>query len=402
MSDAPTSLLEDRVRDTYRAVTTRTTYATVPSIATVDAPAPAPVRTRRRPIVAVVGIAVVVALVLGVLAFVERDDDSTPRPAEPPVDTGPIFPPVKTHVGPNLYLVPSAIPMGFHLSSARSGFPNSSGSSGPPMTTTQVWAKLGGAGRVLGAFRVSWGPVEYALDAHESQAVVNQVDQLRELGFTPIDVGGHDGWRRGGSAAFVEDDMLVSVDGSRDSHWGKWSDTLTSRQVLDIARGLERTRTGSYRVTSRPRGYRLAADGLQDMRTTGTDVRRLVYSDGAGRGFFVELTNDTTTPPGASLDWPNDTRVVEIRGVPAVSAPFLSGGNSLPCSVEGTLPCTINRDGPGLPDTTRYLQWLEPDGTRVTVITVDLGDDAVFEIARSLRQVSQDGWDQLVAPVPRR
>ena len=340
--------------------------------------------------VALVGVALVVALVIGVLAFVDRDHTSVPRPTTPPVDTGPIFPPVQTHVGPERYLVPSEVPEGYSLVRAATDGPSVIASSGEG-GTYQNWIKLDRDGRPVGAFQIGWRPT----------------DQASWGAVEPLDVNGHPGfWATElQSVVWEQDGQTVYVNAFQPGSFGDWPEQLPRAAVERIARGLVREGADRFALPSAPDGYRLAVE-FPSTVTQGVRARLLVYSDGADHGFSVQLVDDTDAPPGLALTHAQ-ARLVDVRGVQGVSSPFLNGGGGTDCRRTDAFRCDA-QDGAGggprlstaVPGSARYLQWLEPDGTRVTITTVGMGDDAVFTIASSLRDAAQAEFEQLVASAP--
>jgi hypothetical protein len=68
------------------------------------------------------------------------------------------------------------------------------------------------------------------------------------------------------------------------------------------------------------------------------------------------------------------------------------GGDGSGCASIDAFLCANDR--PGVL-TNNYVQWLEPDSTRVTLSGVGVSGDQLLQIARSLEQLSPEPWESL-------
>jgi hypothetical protein len=101
--------------------------------------------------------------------------------------------------------------------------------------------------------------------------------------------------------------------------------------------------------------------------------------------------DNTENPPGMALAQ-SDAQLVDARGQRAVLTPSLNGGDVSGCSQIDLFICTSGPD-----DTSHtYLQWLEPDSTRVTITAVGLTNEQVLELARNLEPITTEEWQTII------
>ncbi len=251
----------------------------------------------------------------------------------------------------------------------------------------------------LAGFTLSWGPQDLA----DSQLpiprpTIGHQDALTAYGNAePITVNGYRGvWAEYvQTVAWEQDGKVISISGQMDNWTGKWSEHLTRSDLEAIASTVVRLDDGTYRVNTVPAGYQLAATTL-GFTSPGNNERRLVYSDGNGHGLAIQLVDNTQDPPGVALGLGGaGARLVTVRGQRAVQTQFLNGGDGSGCVNIDTFLCAI--DQPGVL-TNNYVQWLEPDTTRVTLTGVGVSGDQLLQVARSLEQVSPQHWEDLTKP----
>jgi hypothetical protein len=172
--------------------------------------------------------------------------------------------------------------------------------------------------------------------------------------------------------------MLVTVGGATDGPiTGPWPEHLTRDELENIAAHLVRDPAGRYTLTEIPTGFQLSAEE-PSFASDGKNARDLVYSNGAGRGFDIQLVDDSQQPPGVKLVNP-PARLITIRGQRAVSTPYLNGGPG--CSTADLFLC----------GDVAHLSviWTEPDNTTVIVAAVGITEAQLLAIARSLEPVQR-------------
>jgi hypothetical protein len=386
--------LTDRVRSTLHAVTSSTTYCEPPAIGTAETGRGAP----RRLIVAAAALLLVLVVVATVALVRPTGDRTRIDRLVPPGDEQPIFPDVVPHQGAPLLLVPQSVPEGFHLLYATGPDPNRPGSSygSGANSTYQSWVKLDPTGtRPVAGMTLAWGPADLAdtqLPLGGGPTIGHQ-DALTAYGNAePLTVNGHSGvWAEYlQTVAWEQDGKAISVSASMDNWTGAWPEHLTRADLEAIAASVIRLGDDTYQMTNPPAGFRRAATSPGWIKT-GDNARRLVYTDDNGRGFAIQLVDNTQAPPGAALTVAV-ARLTDVRGQRAVQTPFLNGGDGSGCSTIDSFLCS--NSGPGNLDG-NYLQWLEPDSTRVTLTGVGISTDQLLDIARSLHEVGTEDWDTL-------
>jgi hypothetical protein len=363
----------------------------------VRAPGPLQPNARRpkRALVAVGAFAAILAIVLAVVAARIADDSGHLRRVVPPSEQ-PLFPDVMDHTGPELFLSPQRVPTGYNLLFA-SGPDNTISSGGSPAgpAVNQYWVHLDSTGtRPDTGFTLGWGPAERSpndsLPPGFPELPSKVIDGYRG-GATPITVAGRTAYWSPHSSylAWEQHGQVVVLEALLDKPPDFWPRHLTQADVLAIAERVVRNRDGSYRIAKPPTGYRLAAE-VPNIASTGINARKLVYSDGNNTGFSIHLIDNTEFPPGVAFSAPN-TQLVNVHGQPAVLRHALNGGDESGCVAIDAFLCSIN-----LGDRTfTYLQWLEPDSTRVTITAVGLTDDQVLGLGRTLTSISASDWKKL-------
>jgi hypothetical protein len=221
-------------------------------------------------------------------------------------------------------------------------------------------------------------------------------DALAEYraGGTPVEVRGHDGLLSTGDGWLVWEEhpgQVVYVSAKQVPPYGYNAAALSASVLEQVAASLQPRADGGFRVTA-PTGFVYVSEwpltGFE-----GTHPRAAVYVGPGGAGFQVHLVDDTEQPPGSS-PLLADNRRVDINGAAAMFSRFL------------TTPPVVEVDGAPLFDgATRYLQWIDAAGTRVTISARHLDDAQMLSIARSLVPVSAATWvhylEHGTAPNPR-
>ena len=396
MSRTPDDTLEDRLRNALAARGDTYVEQSPPPIEARDRPTRRAHRPKRA-LVAVGAFTAVLAIVVAVVAINASDDASRPTKLVPPSER-PLFPDVVKHEGPELLLSPQQVPAGYHLLLATGPDANSGGSSGSigGPTTLQYWVQFDATGTTpQRGFSLGWGPADPAesnsLPPGLSVPHGDALDGYR-LGATLVTIAGHDAYwsPRLDALAWEQNGQLVVVEARTDGPLGTWPAHLSQADVQAIAEQVVRNADGTYQLASPPAGYRLAAQ-VPSLASTGTNTRRLIYSDGNGHGFSVQLVDDTETPPGVALMWPG-AQLVTVRDQTGVLTSFLNGGDGSGCPAIDAFLCSSAV--PGTSDHT-YLQWLEPDSTRVTITAFGLTDQQVLDIGHSLSTISPADWKKL-------
>jgi hypothetical protein len=358
-----------------------------------------PRRLRARTALVIGAFAAVLAIVVAVVAVSTSGDGGHLRKVVPPSEQ-PLFPDVVNHTGPELLLSPQTVPAGYQRLLATGPDLHGtvrSGSFGGQMTT-QYWVRLDATGtNPQSAFTVAWGP------AHIDEA---QQQLQQQMGFpptsgdalapyrndgTPITVAGHQAyWSPLGMIAWEQNNQIVVVASGTNSWVGTWPTVLAQADVEAIAGQVERNSDGAYTLNKPPAGFQLAGQAA-NTDNPGTNERRLVYSDGNNHGFAIQLTDNTQTPPSVALSWPG-AQLVRVRNQTAVLTQFLNGGDGSGCATIDAFICTTQQVG--VLNST-YLQWLEPDTTRVTITGVGLTEQQLLDIGRSLITITPEDWKQL-------
>ena len=388
--------LEDLLRSTYRAVTTSSVYT---------APPPTPFSntspSRRAPrgvVVAAAALVVVLAIVGTAVLLSGTENGSNLRPLGP-VDEQPLFPDVVPHQGPELLLAPQYVPDGYQLVSASGPDPSAGGGGGALNETISQWVKLDVSGTVpVSAFSLGWGPLDFADEVHPPTpgppVSVQHQDAIASAanreGAESITVNGHRGvWstEQGPMIEWEQDGQALTLAAATDAQGPTWSEHLSRAQIEALARTVVRRDDGSFQVDAPQEGFRLAGS-QPGYVAIGTNVRRLVYRDSTlGHGFTIQFVQDTQVPPGIALSQGGSTsRLVDVRGQRAVQTRYLSS-----CSSADQIICDLPPD----PGNHNYVQWLEPDSTRVTLFALGVNGDELVRIARSLQPITAEQWDAL-------
>jgi hypothetical protein len=133
------------------------------------------------------------------------------------------------------------------------------------------------------------------------------------------------------------------------------------------------------------------------MASEGANTRTMIYQDSQGRGLEVRVADAVERSPGSALSAVGsggigaDPHIVDVRGHHAVAARVaLNGGGSY--SARTTFMIGANQT----------VAWREPGDVTVTVNGVGLTEDEVLAVARGLRRVDAEGWDEVLALAPGR
>jgi hypothetical protein len=262
-------------------------------------------------------------------------------------------------------------------------------------TFWQHWVRLDPTGtRPLTGFSIGWGPSDLSkaprLTPEIPEPQGDALDAYRG-GATPITIAGHAAYwspeRK--TIAWDQDAQIVVVKAWINSGLGAWPVQLTQANIEAIAREIVRNPDRTYRLAHRPTGYRLAAQ-VPNIASSGINPRRVVYSDGNNHGFAIRLLDNTEVPPGVDLLTPG-AQLVKVGKQTAVFRHTLNGFNETACGAIDAFLCSVN-----LGDRTfTYLQWLEPDSTRVTITAVGLTDQPVLSLGRGLTRITPTDWKEL-------
>jgi hypothetical protein len=158
-------------------------------------------------------------------------------------------------------------------------------------------------------------------------------------------------------------------------------------QVLDevVARS-----DGGVLLAAGPEGFELVGE-WPGVASEGTNPRVLAYGEPDVRGFQLQIVDDSELPPSTSL-FAAAARRVTVRGNEGVATPHLFSRPSL-----------FDPDSVFLANADRYVQWVEPDGERVTLSALGMTDAEVLALADSLEVVDAEAWSALqddLAPEP--
>jgi hypothetical protein len=375
-------------------------------------------RDRRRAWIAAAAVAVVVALLVASFAIVRASTSDNSARVKPIDDRGTpqaIFPTPAPHTGAELYLVPSAVPAGYSLLRAYGPATLLGGyGSFPGSGRGQSWVRVDAAGVPVASFGIGWQPtdVRAAAAASPNFGMWNidpqQLPADALAGYddaVPADIAGTPGiWsERLQTYGWIVDDQTVTVTAANDSPYGAWPQRVTQEQLLAIAEAVVRRPDGGFTLGAAPAGFQLAGE-QPSWITVGENTRKLVYSDGAQHGIAISLDDNSDVSPGITLAQP-EAKLVAVRTVPAVFTPFANGGDGHGCVNVDLFMCGTDLSAPAHTPSDRfatYVQWLEADGTLVTVTGVGLDASAVLDIARNLHEVSEAEWQQLVTSTPNR
>ncbi len=337
-------------------------------------------RERRRSRLLVTAFAVVLVVVLAVSAvLISRGSDPLPRRRVDVITTPPApgdLPRPVRHVdgraraGVPLFLVPDQLPAGLRLLRVTGGNQpgrEESRAATPGVERFQQWTKFDASGtRPVETFSLQWG-----------------LGVSQDFDPTPVTVRGVHGsyWGRVHTLSWDEPPgRPVVVSG----------DALSLEDLLAIADGLDARPDGGFDMSRAPDGYVEVAEG-PGTASEGTNLRNVIYWDGAGRGFDVRVVDGTQAPPGASLSPFFGDRLVEVRGHHAVVGPRLASAGLV-----------SDQQTAFLQSANQFVQWLEPGNVRVTVSGVGLSEDEVLAVAEGLRAVDAEQWEQLLVQAPGR
>ena len=158
-------------------------------------------------------------------------------------------------------------------------------------------------------------------------------------------------------------------------------------QILDdvVARA-----DGGVLLPAGPEGFELVGE-WPGVASEGTNPRVLAYGEPDVRGFQLQIVDDSELPPSTSL-FAAAARRVTVRGNEGVATPHLFSRPSL-----------FDPDSVFLANADRYVQWVEPDGERVTLSALGMTDDEMLALADGLEVVDAEAWSALqetLAPDP--
>jgi hypothetical protein len=274
------------------------------------------------------------------------------------------------------YLLPRQVPAGFTLVRTADG--TAAGSPTPrEWTRTQRWARFDPTGAPIAEIDVQWGRAPQTAGSRPADAL----EQYR-VGGTPVTVRGHDGLVSPEDGWLVWEERpseIVYVTAKAVPAYGQNAPALP-RTVLDqVAASLRQRADGGFDVTNAPSGFvRLAewpATGYE-----GVQPRAALYEGVQGRAFQVHLVDASQQPPGSSPLLAENRRV-NINGANGMLTRFLT-----------TPPVVLVDGAPLFSGGTRYLQWIDDEGTRVTISGHGLDDPTLVEIARSIAPVDAATW----------
>ena len=343
---------------------------------------------RRMPRPALVGIAIVVVLaVVASSLLLLRDPAASPSPSNlVPVlpNENPyrdLFQSTPARPGdPTTFLVPGFLPAGMQPLEITGGFePDRVTSRGgsPSTKHQQTWVRFDTTSeRPAEVIIVSWGP-----------GTTDPLAGTRNQG-TRVDLRDTTGYLRPHQGSLTWEEpagQLVSVT----------AETLDRAEIVAMADAFER-HGEDFTVAEAPAGFVQVTDD-PGMASDGTNARTMIYKDAQGRGLEIRVADAVERSPGASLSdvGPGaigaDPHVVDVRGHHAVVARIaLNGGGAY--NARTTFMVGANQT----------VQWREPRNVTVTVNGVGLTEAEVLAVARGLRRVDADGWDEVLALAPGR
>ena len=278
--------------------------------------------------------------------------------------------------------------------------------------------KLDASGTPQAAFTVGWQPTNTRAATKPDPRLPTQLQQNLPTDALsayadgePVTINGTPGYYSSfvHTLAWHDGSQTITVMGNADSWVGTWPDVLTEAQLLDIAHAVHRSHDG-YTVAPAPEGFRLAGEQRTPNPTTPSSTtsyaHRLVYADGNGRGFAVNVGGPTYESVGASLAEP-PARLRTVHGQPAVLTPFVNGGDGAGCTTADMFICGATSNGQVVPPGqlfATYLQWIERSHV-ITITGIGLDDATLVRIGQGLHKTSQEKWNQLaltVSPTPAR
>ncbi|MGH9048842.1 MAG: hypothetical protein ACRDY4_03840 [Acidimicrobiia bacterium] len=238
---------------------------------------------------------------------------------------------------------------------------------------------------------IQWGPGVAALDSipglptASTEAPPEDLLEPYRRDSVPAAVRGREGLysERLGSLVWEEPEgQVVNVSGTQ-SPEGIQDPGITPlppELLHQVAEALAPREDGGFDLPTPPAGFEFAAE-FPGFASTGTDLRSITYRGLYERGVRIQMVDNTDTPPGTNFYF-SSARRTEVRGRPALLTPFLNGGDG-----EGYGQSTFFMGATNL-----FLQWLEPNGTRVTISGVGLSESELRAIAEGLESVDQPSW----------
>jgi hypothetical protein len=374
--------------------------------------APLPSGRRRlpgapRPVLVALALSLVLALAIGGAVALLKGNEGSEQPTRDrtPADPDGLFGdrqglPTDPNA-PTVFLVPGTLPDGFQLVQVTGGGRPSTvgGSAGSPeVDRVQRWVRLDDANeRPAEVLSIQWGPGAAALDSIPGLPTASTgapPDDLLEPyrhNSVPATIRGHEGLYSLGGLVWEEPQgQVVSVSGTKSPEGIQDPSIAPLPQELlqQVAEALTPREDGGFDLPAPPADFEFAAE-FPGYASTGTNVRSITYRGPYERGVRIQMVDNTDAPPGANFYF-SSARRTEVRGRPALLTPFLNGGDG-----EGYGQSTFFMGAANL-----FLQWLEPNGTRVTISGVGLSETELRAIAEGLAPVDQPSWmalqDQVV------
>ena len=141
---------------------------------------------------------------------------------------------------------------------------------------------------------------------------------------------------------------------------------------------------GGVTLSTPPEGFELVGEWPGEA-SPGANQRLVAYGvPDEGRGFQVQVVDDSDLPPGVGLG-SSAARLVTVRGNEGVSAPRRTDEPRVyPVGTEF------------LSSAQQFVQWVEPGGERVTVVGLGMTEDEVLAVADGLEVVDAAAWAELV------
>lgn len=288
-----------------------------------------------------------------------------------------------------LYVIPDFVPAGFSVLRVDDSSPAGSGGGSPEVDRMDGWARLDSAGeRVAESFTLQWGPGVPGLSGQpgfpDSAQTTDPLAGFRSVG-TPTTVRGHDGLEGTNPQT-----PFVAWEEPPGQMVALTSSTVPASDLLGVAESLGTRPDGGFEVTRAPEGF-VQVTSQPGVASSGSASRDIIYNDAAGRGFRVQIDDDSAQPPGTSLlSNIGDAKLVEFAGHHAVVSSQLNAG------------LIYDQQSAFLQGADQYLQWLAPANTRVTVVGLGLSEAEVLAIAQGLRTVDRTGWEQFLVQAPGR
>jgi hypothetical protein len=154
-----------------------------------------------------------------------------------------------------------------------------------------------------------------------------------------------------------------------------------------FAEKLVPTDTGSFGIEPGPGGFELGGE-WPALASPGTNARTLVYKAADGRGFALQVVDDTEIPTALSA----------LRGVGhegTLSYLEQLGGAGLVARDLVDRPVVGGAEAEFVANADTFVQWEDPHGSRVTLGGIGLTEQELLGIADSLGRVDRQTWFDL-------